>query len=292
MAARKTWTYSDCMEKIGPDIFHYADYRQYLKDWWAWRKRVSRTASFRAFAMKAGTAPSLLKDILEGRRRLTSDTVLRFTPAMGLSESEASYLALLARFGNSRNVAEKNLAFAEMAKVRRKLFLKFLPPDQYALWTGWHHAAIRELVTLETFQEDPEWISQQLAPPVTPKQAKEALSTLQRVGLLQRDDRGKLRPSEPAVSTEYEVPNQVVRHFNQEMIGLALTAPDRFAPADREIGGLTLGLSRECYDRVKERVRIFKEEILAMVVEDPRGSELVTQLNIQLFPLVKPESES
>jgi len=280
------------MEKTGPDIFHYADYRQYLKDWWAWRKRVSRTASFRAFAMKAGTAPSLLKDILEGRRRLTSDTVVRFTPAMGLSESEASYLALLARFGNSRNVAEKNLAFAEMAKVRRKLFLKFLPPDQYALWTGWHHAAIRELVTLEGFQEDPEWISQHLAPPVTPKQAKEALSTLQRVGLLQRDDRGRLRPSEPAVSTEYEVPNQVVRHFNQEMIGLALTAPDRFTPADREIGGLTLGLSRECYDRVKERVRIFKEEILAMVVEDPRGSELVTQLNIQLFPLFNPESES
>ncbi len=280
------------MPKTGPDIFHYADYRQYLKDWWSWRKRTSRIASFRAFAMKAGTAPSLLKDILEGRRRLTSETVLRFTPAMALSEAESSYLALLARFGNARNVAEKNEAFAEMSKVRRKLFLKFLPPDQYALWTGWHHAAIRELVTLEGFVEDPEWIARRLAPAVTPKQAKEAIATLVRCNLLQRDDRGRLRPLESAVSTEYEVPNQVVRHFNQEMIGLALTAPDRFVPSQREIGGLTLGLSQECYDRIKERIRIFKEEILSMVVEDPRGSEIVAQLNVQLFPLVQSENES
>ena len=280
------------MVKPGPDIFHYADYRQYLKDWWSWRKRTSRITSFRAFAMKATTSPSLLKDILEGRRRLTADTVVKFTPALGLSEAEASYLALLARFGNARNVSDKNEAFAEMAKIRRKLFLKFLPPDQYALWTGWHHAAIREMVTLEGFEEDPDWIAKHLAPSVTSKQAKDALATLVRTGLLLRDDRAKLRPSEPAVSTEYEVPSQVVRHFNQEMIGLALTAPDRFAPAEREIGGLTLGLSQECYDRIKERIRLFKEEILSMVVEDPRGSELVAQLNLQLFPLVQSEAKS
>lgn len=277
------------MSKAGPDIFQYADYRQYLKDWWAWRKRTSRIASFRAFAMKAGTAPSLLKDILEGRRRLTSETVVRFAPALGISEAESSYLALLARFGGARNVAEKNEAFAEMAKIRRKLFLKFLPPDQYALWTGWHHAALRELVTLQDFQEDPEWMARRLAPSITPRQAKDALQTLVRTGLLQRDDRSKLVPAESAVSTEYEVPSQVVRHFNQEMIGLALTASERFAPAEREIGGLTLGLSQECYDRIKERIRIFKEEILSMVVEDPRGSETVAQLNIQLFPLVQSE---
>jgi uncharacterized protein (TIGR02147 family) len=273
-----------------PDIFQYADYRQYLKDWWSWRKRTSRTASFRAFALKAGTSPSLLKDILEGRRRLTAETVARFAPALGISENAASYLALLARFGNARSVSEKNEAFADMAKIRRRLFLKFLPPDQYALWTGWHHAALRELVTLEGFREEAEWIAHRLAPPIAPRQAKDALETLLRTGLLRRDKRGGLQPSEPAVSTEYEVPSQVVRQFNQEMIGLALTAPDRFPAAEREIGGLTLGLSLECYDRLKERIRIFKEEILSMVVEDPRDSETVAQLNIQLFPLVQPEA--
>ncbi|HXP91646.1 MAG TPA: TIGR02147 family protein [Fibrobacteria bacterium] len=276
------------MQSPGPDIHLYADYRQYLKDWWAWRKRTSRTASFRSLAMKAGTSPSLFKDILEGRRRLTADSVIRFSPALGLTQSQSSYLGLLARFGNARGVQEKNEAFQEMAKIRRKLFLKFLPPEQHALWTTWLHAALREMVGLERFKEDPTWISQRLQPPVPVKEVREALGTLEKLGLVKRDARGRLQASELAVSSEYETPSSVVRHFNQEMIGLAMSASDRFSAVDREIGGLTLGLNRECYDRIKERVRLFKEEILGMVVEDKRGSDLVGQLNIQLFPLAMP----
>lgn len=277
------------MASPGPDIHLYADYRQYLKDWWAWRKRTSRAASFRSLAMKAGTSPSLFKDILEGRRRLTADSVIRFSPAMGLTQPEASYLALLGRFGNARNVQEKNEAFQEMAKIRRKLFLKFLPPEQMALWSSWLHATLREMVGLESFKEDTAWICQRLRPAVPAKDVREALQSLERMGLIKRDARGRLQASEPAVSTEYETPSAVVRHFNQEMIGLAMSAPDRFEPSQREIGGLTLGLSAECYDRIKERIRMFKEEILGMVVEDKRGADLVGQLNIQLFPLATPE---
>ena len=279
------------MATPGPDIHLYADYRQFLKDWWAWRKRASRVASFRSFATKAGTSPSLLKDILEGRRRLSPDTVSKFAPAMGLTQSQTSYFLLLSRFGNARTVAEKNEAFQEMAKVRRKLFLKFLPAEEYALWSDWLHAALREFVGLEGFREDPEWIARRIRPPVPAREIRDALRTLEKFRLLERNAAGRLQAREPAVTTEYETPSQVVRHFNQEMIGLAMSAPDRFPPQQREIGGLTLGLSKECYDRIKERIRIFKEEILQMVVEDPRGSDLVAQLNIQLFPLVTPETD-
>ena len=109
------------------------------------------------------------------------------------------------------------------------------------------------------------------------------------LGLVRRNAAGRLEACDPAVSTEYEPPSAVVRHFNQEMIGLAMSAPDRFPAPDREIGGLTLGLSRECYDRIKERIRMFKEDVIGMVVEDKRGSDLVAQLNVQLFPLAIPE---
>ncbi len=274
----------------GPDIHQYADYRQFLKDWWTWRKRSSRVLSFRSFALKAGTSASLLKDILEGRRRLSLDTASKFSKAMGLTQAESSYLGLLSSFGNARTVQEKNNAFQEMAKIRRKLFLKFLPKEQYALWTDWLHASLREFVGLEAFREDPNWIARQIQPPVPPREVQEALRTLERLGLVDRDAQGRLQAATPVVSTEYETPNLVVRHFNQEMIGLAMSASDRFPPSEREIGGLTLGLSRECYDRIRERIRIFKEEVLQMVIEDRRGSDLVVQLNVQLFPLVTPEA--
>jgi uncharacterized protein (TIGR02147 family) len=274
-----------------PDIHLYADYRQYLKDWWTWRKKTSKVASFRALGMKAGTSPSLFKDILEGRRRLTLESIGKFAPAMGLTTPEASYLSLLAQFGNARTVQEKNAAFHEMAKIRRRLFLKFLPPQQYALWSDWLHATVREMVGLEVFREDPAWIGRTIHPPVSPREVREALKTLEHLELLHRDAAGRLQARDPAVSTEYEPPSAVVRHFNQEMIGLAMSAPDRFAPQDREIGGVTLGLSRECYDRIKERIRMFKEDVVGMVVEDKNGSDLVAQLNIQLFPLAIPEDK-
>jgi uncharacterized protein (TIGR02147 family) len=272
-----------------PDIHLYADYRQYLKDWWAWRKKTSKVASFRALGMRAGTSPSLFKDILEGRRRLTQESIGKFSPAMGLTSAETSYLSLLAQFGNARTVQEKNAAFHEMAKIRRRLFLKFLPAEQYALWSDWLHAVLREMVGLEDFREDPAWISQAIRPPIPPRQVRDALKNLESLGLVRRNAAGRLEACDPAVSTEYEPPSAVVRHFNQEMIGLAMSAPDRFPAPDREIGGLTLGLSRECYDRIKERIRMFKEDVIGMVVEDKRGSDLVAQLNVQLFPLAIPE---
>jgi len=271
-----------------PDIFRYADGRQYLHDWWDWKKIVSPRTSFRSFAMRADSSPSLLKDVLEGRRRLTPESSLKFGKGMGLGDRERSYLAALATFAGARSVEARNGAFSELTRLRHQSFVKYLDPRQYVAWTWWHHMAIRELVGLEQFQEDPEWIAAALEPSIKPKDAAKALKELLEIGLLRRDDAGRLVATDPAISSEYEVPSPVVRHFNQQMIQLALTAPDRIGAEQREISGLTLGLSQECYDRIKERIRMFKQEMLGLVLEDRRPSTMVAQFNLQLFPMVRP----
>lgn len=267
------------------DIFQYSDYRMFLKDSYAARKKRSKTFSYRSFAMKAGTAPSLLADIIEGRRTLSLAVMEKFAKTLGLTDRETRYFGALVRFVNAKTSSGKNEAFTEMSRLRRQSHLRFLRPEQYEFWSQWHHAAIREMTTLPGFKEDPEWIARHIHPHITAAQARKSLDTLQELGLLRRDLRGRLIPSDPAISSEYEVPNLVIRQFNQEMIAQGLTATDRFPPEQREIGGLTLGLSQICYDRIKQRIRIFKEEILSMVVEDKTDSELVAQLNMQLFPL-------
>lgn len=274
-----------------PDIFRYADGRQFLQDWWHWKKTVSPRTSFRSFATRAGCSASLLKDVLEARRRLTPDTSLKFGKGMGLGDRERSYLAALATFSGARSVEARNAAFAELTRLRHQSFVKYLDPRQYAAWTWWHHMAIRELVGTEQFQEDPVWIAANLEPSIRPKEAAKALQELQDLGLLRRDHAGRLVASDPAISSEYEVPSPVVRHFNQQMIQLALTAPDRIPVEQREISGLTLGLSQECYERIKERIRMFKQEMLGLVLEDTRPSTLVAQFNLQLFPLLRPSSQ-
>lgn len=279
--------------KHAPDIFRYADGRQYLQDWWDWKKSVSPRTSFRSFAMRADTSASLLKDVLEGRRRLTPESAAKFGKSMALGERERSYLAALADFGGARDMSARNAAFSELTRLRHESFVKYLHPEQYVAWTRWHHMAIRELVGLPEFQEDPAWIGAHLEPSLPAREAGRALQELIDLKLLGRDASGRLVATDRAISTEYEIPSPVVRHFNQQMIQLGLTAADRIPMEHREVSGLTLGLSQECYDRIKERIRIFKQEILGMVLEDRRPSSLVAQLNFQLFPLVRTaETES
>lgn len=276
--------------RTSPDIFRYSDGRQYLQDWWDWKKSVSPRTSFRSFATRAGCSASLLKDVLEARRRLTPDSASKFGKAMSLGERERAYLGALASFNGSRSMDVRNQAFAELTRLRHESFVKYLHPEQYVAWTRWHHMAIRELVGLPGFCEDPEWIASRLEPPILPRDAADAIADLLRLGLLARDAAGRIVASDRAISSEYDVPSPVVRNFNQQMIQLGLTAPDRIDLERREISGLTLGLSQECFDRIKERIRIFKQEILGMVVEDRRPSGVVAQLNFQLFPLVRADS--
>lgn len=270
-----------------PDIFEYIDYRMYLGEAFATCRKTIRGFSIRSFAVKADCAPSLVTDILQGRRNLTTSVAERFAKAFGLEEKRARYLVLMSEFGNARHAKEKNEAFVSLGILRRQAMVKCLDPARYAFWSEWHHAAIRELVTLEGFQDDPEWISRHLSPRISPAQARKSLELLQELGLVRRNFRGRLVATDKAFTSEYQPSSQVIRQFNQTMIGLGLTAPDRFAPGRREVGGLTLGLSSACYERVKDRIRAFKEETLAMVLEDQDPSETVCQLNIQLFPLME-----
>lgn len=270
-----------------PDIFRYADGRQFLADWWEWKKSTSPRTSFRSFGQRADSSPSLLKDVLEGRRRLTPETSLKFGKAMHLGDREKSYLAALATFAGARSPEARNEAFAELTRLRHQSFVRYLDPHQYTAWTWWYHMAVRELAGISGFQEDPAWIAGALEPQIRPREASKALQDLLDLELLRRDESGRLVAADPAISSEYEVPNMVVRHFNQQMIQLALTAAERIPAEHREISGLTLGLSQECYDRIKERIRMFKQEMLAMVLADQRPSTLVAQLNFQLFPLAR-----
>ena len=48
-------------------------------------------------------------------------------------------------------------------------------------------------------------------------------------------------------------------------------------------------MSEKCYERIKERIRTFKQELINMVIDDTSVSETVCQCNFQLFPLMEKE---
>ncbi len=76
-------------ERMRP-IYEYRDYREYLRDFYHFKKRTNPYYSYRLFSMKAGfKAPNLLKLVMDGQRNLTRQSVVKFAKALRLDECEA-----------------------------------------------------------------------------------------------------------------------------------------------------------------------------------------------------------
>jgi uncharacterized protein (TIGR02147 family) len=267
------------------NIYDYSDYRFLLKDYYAYQKETSRSFSFRYFALRTGVSASVLNDITAGRRRLSLPIMQKYAIAMKLNPKETEYFGAVVQFVNSKSNDEKNQHFSRMMRLRGNSAIKFIDEGQYEFFRYWYYSAVREMVTLSDFKEDFEWIANKCFPHITAAQAKKSIEVMLQLGILRRGQGGKLEPADAVISSEYEMKSFVLRNFHIGMLDLAKEAQGRFEPNEREISSLTLGVSQKCYERIKERIRTFKQEILNMVIDDTADSETVCQCNFQLFPL-------
>lgn len=272
-------------ESGGIDPFAYTDLKVYLRDHYDDQKRRRKSFSYRQFAAKAQTAPSLYKEVVEGRRGLTAQAALKFARALGLESKAREYFLWMAKLAGGRTPEEKSSALARMGALRKKSAPRRLEPDQYEVFRDWHHCAIRELAALSTFREDPAWIADQLTPPIAQAQARRSLELLLSIGLLGRDGKGRVVQTEPAFTGEDDRLSASVREYHRQMLTLARESLDRLPLPQREVGGATLCTSRKVRDQIRDRMRIFREEILSLVVEDSDPPEAVWQLHLSLFPL-------
>jgi len=60
------------------NIFDYLNYRQFLKDIFAYKKKVNPRYSYRVFARQAGfSSPATLKYVIDGERNVSDKSLLK-----------------------------------------------------------------------------------------------------------------------------------------------------------------------------------------------------------------------
>jgi len=270
------------MEKV----FSYLDYREFLKARFARLKKTSRL-THRALSQKAGfSSPNFFKLVMEGQRNLSEKSAAKVARALELEPREAEFFAQLVRFNQAKSLEAKESLYEELKLLRRDLPLQRLEHSQFEYFDQWYAVAIRELVALADFREDPEWIAAKLRHRVTPAQVKRALRLLERLSLLRRGEDGRLTQSQAPLSTGDEVTSLAAYRFHQAMMDQAKQAlRDTPAPL-RDISSVTVAVSKDASERIKQRIRQFRKEVLAMSEEAGRG-EAVYQMNIQFFNLTE-----
>ena len=272
-----------------PEVFGYLDHRLFLSDWFVWKKSRNAKFSHRVFARRAGQKnPSLLSQVIAGRRNLTPRTTSAFCRAMALSEEDAKFFHMLVQLDRARTDSDRNRAWERISASRRFQQARRIEGASFRYLSRWYFPAIRELATRSDFQADPSWIAATLRPRITPVQAEDALSSLQEMGLLQADAAGRLRPAQATIATPHEIVDLAVHNYHAGMIKLASEAIARFPAEDRHLGAVTVSIPRAMLGELKAEIAAFQERLLDLCDRSEAPSEQVFQINLQCFPLSAP----
>jgi len=275
-----------------PNIFEFTDYREYLRKMYEHRKKNSRSFSFRSFARLAEMgSPNYLKLVMDGKRNLTQKTITQFVKGLQLNRSEAEFFENLVYFNQSEASEDKNKFFERMGRSRRYREIKQIQSQQFDFYSQWYHSAIRELVTLPHFKEDPQWIAKTLTPSITAKQAEDSLKLLQRLKLLVRSKRGKLVQTDATLATAPEVQSLAIGNFHRQMLERASDSIENISASLRDLSAITLGLKEEQIPELKKRILKFRRELLVSLGNNEKNNSQVYQMNIQLFPLSQTSME-
>lgn len=265
------------------DVFRYRDYREFLSAFYAQGKAAG--LSYRSFARSAGLgAPNYLKLVIEGKRNLSEQMAGKFARACRLNEESTEYFKLLVAFSHAADDAERNQLHERLSRFARFRSAQPLELAQKDYHSSWYIPAIRELVTCQGFQEDPAWIAAHLEPNIGERDAAHALDVLQRLGLLERDESGKLVQATRAVTTGQQASGLHLRNYHAESMQRAVHAMHNLSAEERYISALTLSASSATFAEVRRRVLAFRQELIALCDADPDPARVV-QLNLQLFPL-------
>lgn len=266
-----------------PDIFSYTDYRKFLADAWKERKEADRRFSHRAIAARAGFSSSaFFGRILSGEANLTPSAALRLAAIFRLGRSETRYFEHLVLFDQARSQEERAL-FLDRIVAWRRGRVPQIEQDQLAFCEHWWVVAVRETLDIHECDGNPKTLSRLLLPSITPAQAREALEILERLDLARRDEKGIWRKTEAVLSTG-DLASVAIDSFRKETSRLASEAIDRFTREERSLSTLTVTLSPATFERLRDRFRQMRREILDLAREDSQADRVI-QVNLQAFPL-------
>ena len=268
-----------------PDLYATLDYRSWLQDWFDARKAANPRYSHRLFARRAGVrSPSLLREVIDGKRNLTANTLEGFVQALDLSSADARFFGDLVALDQADTEEERNEAWERVAASKRFREAHPIAGASVAYLSHWYIVAIRELALRDDFRRDARWVARQLRPRITAAQARSALETLESLGLLVEAD-GRWRPADVSLATPHEVAGLAAHNYHREMLDRVREAIQGAEPEERHLAGVTVCIPMALVPRLKAEFDAFQERLLHLCVARADEAERVYQLELALVPL-------
>ncbi len=265
-------------------IVEYSDFRQYMLDYYEERKRRS-VFSWREFSKIAGfTSSSYMKVVCDGKSKLSRIGVERTGAAMGLVGFEMEYFRAMVEFGQASTEEKKKAAYEHMLAIAKVHKVRVLEGDLFEFYDSWQNPVVRELAPLMP-GATPGEIAKKCYPEISAAEVQQSLNFLTKAGLLKKAGDSSFVQAETSITGTPDATRLALRGMHRQMSKLATPALD-LPVEQRNFSGVTMGVSRESYERIVKVLDECRRQIIAIAADD-KDIDQVYRLNLQLFPLTK-----
>jgi uncharacterized protein (TIGR02147 family) len=267
-------------------VWDYLDYHVYLRDWVESERERRPVVNYQWLATRSGfKSRSFLRLVALGEKNLPALATHRVSEAMGHDDAEAAFFACQVALGNARTARDREHHLERLRSIPRPGRSRILGSEEFELFHKWYIPALRELAPLMPDPTDWEGLSLRLDPAIRPDEAREGVRTLVDLGLLVIQE-GRYVQAEAHLATSTRLGSRLVRDYQARTMELAASSLQRHPREHRHISTLTLGIDGPTQRKLAERIRAFRQEVLAMAAESG-PVDRVCQLNVQLFPLTQ-----
>lgn len=269
-------------------VTHYTDYRLYLKDLYESIKTSRKSYSYPRFAADLGLSETnALWQVLTSRRDLADSSAEKIAQSLPIIFEDKKYFLLLVKHNNSRNSDIREECMREMVSLNGRSLEAPGEENTLEYFSEWYHPVIREMVGLDEFQADPDWINERLFLKVAPRRIENSLSLLQKLNLIQYDEQiGRFKQSSTQIFPTRKVGALASIRYHQKASEIAKESVAGVDPKRRDLNVLTLCISD---DLANEAIKILHDACYKIMELESKASrrDQVYQINVQLFAMTK-----
>jgi uncharacterized protein (TIGR02147 family) len=254
-------------------------YRELIKIDFDARKKINPRFSMRAYAKKLGLEPSTLSQILRGKRDLPFSDAQKILSQLKLNfDQQKEFIHSLDRHTPKPSHYERFLNTQNIGLPDQTVVQKIYEDLTYM--------SFYSLMDTENFKFDIPWIAEKLK--TTSEIIEAVIQDLKSIGLLV-NIKGQYTKQAVELKTTDEIESRALKNAHRNEMTLAEVALSENTLADRDFISMTLPTDKKQLKKAKVLIRSFLKQMESLLKN--KNAREVYQLNVQLFPLTKIETE-
>lgn len=268
-------------------LFDYVDYRSFLTDFYKSKQKVNENFSLGVWSKQLGLASTAsLSRVLTGVRSPGKEWNEKMTKYFKFNEKQSEYFNHLILLDKGKS--DPQMTVLIMEKLRSLHPLKkfaLLDHETFSTIANWYYFTIREMVHLEGFQNDPEWIVEKLNFRVTEREVKTAIKYMVKLGLLVEEN-GNLSQGPDHIDWNNDQASEASKINHEQNLDLAKKALREIDRDLREFQSVCMTIPTDRISLAKKTIREFKTRMIHLL-EVRNSGDATYQLQIQFFPYTK-----